>query len=150
MGGLQGSHLTQGRQAQGAPPGHTHGPPRALTAGVGTVLSAASPSIVKALLLVYCHFILKGWTRPWCLSTAMQVMVRISVTTAVHWTNGSSLQTKAPAGRERDSHTQSWAFLPRMGAPSLTHGPHRYGNTQTHSSGDGARLCFPSDWTPSS
>lgn len=54
------------------------------------------PSIVKALLLVYCHFIFSGCTIPWCLSTAMQVIVRISVTMAVDWTNGTILQAKAP------------------------------------------------------
>lgn len=58
------------------------------------------PSIVKALWLVYCCFILKGWTSPWCLSTAMQVIVRISVTTAVHWTNGTILQMKAPIAKK--------------------------------------------------
>lgn len=62
----------------------------------------SSPSIVKALWLVYCHFILKGCTSPWCLSTAMQVIVRISVTTAVDWTNGTILQMKAPAARNQD------------------------------------------------
>lgn len=61
-----------------------------------------SPSIVKALRLVYCHFILKGCTSPWCLSTAMQVIVRVSVTTAVDWTNGTILQMKAPAARNQD------------------------------------------------
>lgn len=55
------------------------------------------PSIVKALLLVYCHFIFSGCTIPWCLSTAMQVIVRISVTIAVDWTNGTILHAKAPA-----------------------------------------------------
>ena len=61
-----------------------------------------SPSIVKALRLVYCHFILKGCTSPWCLSTAMQVIVRVSVTTAVDLTNGTILQMKAPAARNQD------------------------------------------------
>lgn len=32
----------------------------------------------------------------------MQVIVRISVTTAVDWTNGTILQMKAPATRKQD------------------------------------------------
>lgn len=66
---------------------------------VGTSL----PSTVKALRVVYCHFILKGCTSPWCLSTAMQVIVRISVTMAVDWTNGTILQMKGPAVRKQDN-----------------------------------------------
>lgn len=70
--------------------------------GINTATGTSSPSTVNALWLVYCHFILKGCTSPWCLSTAMQVIVRISDTTAVDWTNGIILQMKAPAAREQD------------------------------------------------
>lgn len=66
------------------------------------------PKIVKALRVVYCHFILKGWMSPWCLSTAMQVMVRISVTTAVDWTKGTILQMKAPGVREQTTSYKSY------------------------------------------
>lgn len=90
-----------------------------------------SPSMVNALRLVYRHFTLRGCTSPWCRSTAMQVMVRISVTTAVHWAKGTILQTKAPAAGDT-GHTKGR----KVGPVSL----HR--NSALQPPAKGSRLSF--------
>lgn len=72
---------------------HTHAHPRA------TFPANRVPSILYALLDVYCLLIFSGKTMPWYLSMAMQVIVRIPVTIAVVCTKGTVLHTRTPIER---------------------------------------------------
>lgn len=99
--GLGRAGRTDGLRAEGAgertePLGSHRAPARHRTRARG-----ALPSTAQALRGVDCHRLRKGRTSPRCLSTAMQVMVRTSVTTAADCTKGTILQTKAPARGDR-------------------------------------------------
>lgn len=99
--GLGRARRTDGLRAEGAgertePLGSHRAPARHRTRARG-----ALPSTAQALRGVDCHRLRKGRTSPRCLSTAMQVMVSTSVTTAADCTKGTILQAKAPARGDR-------------------------------------------------
>lgn len=99
--GLGRAGRTDGLRAEGAgertePLGSHRAPARHRTRARG-----ALPSTAQALRGVDRHRLRKGRTSPRCLSTAMQVMVRTSVTTAADCTKGTILQAKAPARGDR-------------------------------------------------
>lgn len=111
--GLGRARRTDGLRAEGAgertePLGSHRAPARHRTRARG-----ALPSTAQALRGVDCHRLRKGRTSPRCLSTAMQVMVSTSVTTAADCTKGTILQTKAPArGDRRVTHRGAGAPPP--------------------------------------